>query len=108
MYYVYFLKSLKRGKPYIGYTNDLKRRLEEHNEGQSTYTNKYKPWRIETYVMTDVPIFILLIVDWIKVSCLLPYTILSRNPPCLLLLLTALSKLPCPAFICPSSVAAAL
>lgn len=53
MYYVYFLKSIKQGRLYIGYTNDLKRRLEEHNAGQSTYTNKYKPWKVETYVTTE-------------------------------------------------------
>lgn len=33
MYYVYILKSGKNGKLYKGVTNDLKRRLKEHNEG---------------------------------------------------------------------------
>ncbi len=31
MYYVYILKSLKTGSYYIGYTNNLERRLKEHN-----------------------------------------------------------------------------
>lgn len=31
MYYVYFLKQ-EYGKTYIGYTNDLKRRLIEHKD----------------------------------------------------------------------------
>jgi len=35
MFYVYILKSEKDGKLYIGYTNDLKRRLEEHNSGKN-------------------------------------------------------------------------
>jgi putative endonuclease len=38
MYYVYILKSVEDGKLYIGSTNDLRRRLSEHNnqEVQST------------------------------------------------------------------------
>ncbi len=34
-YYVYILKSLKDGNLYIGKTNDIKRRIEEHNSGQT-------------------------------------------------------------------------
>ena len=30
MFYVYLLKNKARGNTYIGYTNDLKRRLKEH------------------------------------------------------------------------------
>lgn len=30
MFYVYLLKDRKLGRTYIGYTNDLKRRLKEH------------------------------------------------------------------------------
>lgn len=33
MYYVYILKSLKDKKLYIGSTNDLRKRVKEHNEG---------------------------------------------------------------------------
>ena len=32
MYYVYFLKNKSKNSIYIGYTNDLKRRLNEHKE----------------------------------------------------------------------------
>lgn len=32
--YVYVLESLKDGKRYIGYTGNLKKRLEEHNKGK--------------------------------------------------------------------------
>ena len=35
MYYVYILRSLKDERHYIGYTDDLKRRLEDHNRGKS-------------------------------------------------------------------------
>jgi putative endonuclease len=31
---------------YIGYTNNLERRLEEHNAGKSRYTSKKTPWNI--------------------------------------------------------------
>ncbi len=30
MYYVYLIRNLKTGNTYIGSTNDLKRRLQEH------------------------------------------------------------------------------
>ena len=45
-YFVYILKSLNFEKAYVGMTNDLERRLSEHNSGKSIYTNKFKPWKI--------------------------------------------------------------
>jgi len=33
MYYVYLIKSKNSDKLYLGYTNNLKRRLQEHNRG---------------------------------------------------------------------------
>lgn len=33
MYYVYVIESVKDGKRYTGMTNDLERRLREHNAG---------------------------------------------------------------------------
>jgi len=33
MYFVYVLKSKKDGKLYTGITNDIKRRIKEHNKG---------------------------------------------------------------------------
>ena len=51
MYYVYILQSINNPENfYIGYTDDLKRRLSEHNNGQSIHTNKYKPWKIKNYI----------------------------------------------------------
>ena len=51
MKYVYILQSINYPqKFYIGSTNDLKRRFKEHNEGKSIHTNRFKPWRIETYL----------------------------------------------------------
>ncbi len=52
MYYVYFIKSLKDpSKRYIGYTADLKSRLDMHNSGNgSVFTAQYGPWEIMSYV----------------------------------------------------------
>jgi len=45
-YFLYILKSLEHEKTYVGITNDLERRLNEHNNGKSNYTRKFKPWKI--------------------------------------------------------------
>jgi putative endonuclease len=45
-YYVYILKSKKTNKTYTGYTNNLERRLKEHNSGKSNFTSKYIPWEL--------------------------------------------------------------
>jgi len=50
MYYVYFLKSLSKNFRYIGSTNDLKRRLNDHNTGLSQSTKSYIPFEIEAFV----------------------------------------------------------
>jgi putative endonuclease len=49
MYYVYVIKSQKNSKLYIGFTNDLKRRLIEHNSGKSKYTKHFIPWVLVYY-----------------------------------------------------------
>ncbi|MDX1762156.1 MAG: GIY-YIG nuclease family protein [Christiangramia sp.] len=46
MYFVYILQSLKDQTFYIGQTEDLQKRLNLHNEGQSRYTSKKVPWKI--------------------------------------------------------------
>ena len=46
MYFVYILKSEKNGEFYIGSTNNIKKRLEEHNSGREKATKRYKPWKI--------------------------------------------------------------
>ena len=47
MYYVYFIRSQNfTEQTYIGYTNNLKRRLNEHNFGYSAFTEKFKPWEL--------------------------------------------------------------
>jgi len=49
MYHVYLLKSQKNDSFYVGYTNDLKRRLQEHNTGLVEYTKKFRPWSLIYY-----------------------------------------------------------
>lgn len=50
MHYVYVLQSLSvPDRFYTGETPDLKRRLQEHNDGKSIHTNKFKPWKIYCY-----------------------------------------------------------
>ncbi len=45
-YIVYILISRVARKTYVGHTNNLERRLEEHNIGKSLFSKRYKPWRI--------------------------------------------------------------
>lgn len=49
MYYVYVLKSHKNEELYIGYTNDLKRRFVEHNEGKNISTKYKTPFKLVYY-----------------------------------------------------------
>ena len=44
MYYVYILASLKTKELYIGFTNDFKRRVFEHNTNKSFSTKNKGPW----------------------------------------------------------------
>jgi predicted GIY-YIG superfamily endonuclease len=55
MKYVYILQSIEfPDKFYTGLTNDLKRRLAQHNQEKSVHSNKYAPWKLKTYlVFTD-------------------------------------------------------
>jgi len=51
MRFVYILESLQHPDHYyVGSTTDLDRRLDEHNQGKSIHTNKFKPWKIKTYI----------------------------------------------------------
>lgn len=46
MYYVYVLKSLRNGRFYTGSTDNVDRRLKEHNSGKSKYTRSTKPFEL--------------------------------------------------------------
>ncbi len=46
MFFVYILKSKKDNSIYIGYTNDLKRRFKEHNDGKNKSTKFKTPFEL--------------------------------------------------------------
>ena len=48
-YYIYILKSLKNGSFYIGYTNNLRKRLIDHNSGNNKATKPFRPYRLIFY-----------------------------------------------------------
>ncbi len=51
MFYVYLLQSLSRPEQrYVGFTEDLRHRLQVHNDGASPHTSKYRPWQLVTYL----------------------------------------------------------
>ncbi len=51
MWYVYLLRSRSHStETYVGMTQDLRRRLAEHNAGKSPHTSKYRPWRLASYL----------------------------------------------------------
>lgn len=51
MYYVYLLISQKvTSKVYIGTTGDVKKRVQEHNRGNTAYASRYAPWKLRTYL----------------------------------------------------------
>ena len=49
MYYVYILKSLKDGNIYTGYSNNLKRRIEQHQLGLVKSTKNRLPIKLIYY-----------------------------------------------------------
>jgi len=53
MYYVYILASSRHGTLYIGITNSLQKRLEEHRTGKgSKFVKRYGVYRL---VYTSIP-----------------------------------------------------
>lgn len=56
MYYVYILLSLKDGNFYIGYTSNLKARIQQHSNGLVNSTSKRLPIKLiyyECYVIKE-------------------------------------------------------
>ena len=54
MFYTYVLQSLSDSERfYVGHTNNLKLRIQEHNNGTCRHTNKYTPWKIRAYFAFD-------------------------------------------------------
>jgi len=49
MWYVYFLR-LNNNDIYVGSTNDLRRRVKSHHNGQVISTRMYRPISLQSYV----------------------------------------------------------
>lgn len=49
MFYIYVLRSKKNRELYIGYSNNLTKRLKEHNQGLNQSTKSYIPWKLIYY-----------------------------------------------------------
>lgn len=53
MYFVYLLKNKSFGSYYIGQTNNIAKRVIEHNKGLDKFTKPFLPWQLvyfEAYV----------------------------------------------------------
>ncbi len=51
MHHVYVLRSEKNfEKIYIGITNNIERRLGEHNGDSNGYTKRYSPWKLTVLI----------------------------------------------------------
>ncbi|MBN3035644.1 MAG: GIY-YIG nuclease family protein [Bacteroidales bacterium] len=46
MWSVYVIRSEKTGILYTGITQDIGRRLIEHNSGKAKFTSGHKPWKL--------------------------------------------------------------
>jgi len=54
MFYVYIIQSIDFPKQfYTGFSEGIDERLDDHNKGKSTHTNKFKPWRMIYYCAFD-------------------------------------------------------
>ena len=46
IYYVYILQSAQDGTFYKGYTENIEKRVDQHNNGESKYTSRKMPWKL--------------------------------------------------------------
>lgn len=49
MQYVYLLRSLRVERKYIGCTEDLAKRILQHNKGLVLSTKAFRPWKLVYY-----------------------------------------------------------
>ncbi len=48
-FYIYVLESEKDGLWYTGYTDNLRRRMAEHDKGSTASTKSRRPWKLIYY-----------------------------------------------------------
>lgn len=53
VFYVYILQSKRNLSFYKGSTEDLGRRLAEHNDGKTASTRRYMPWVLVWFAQKD-------------------------------------------------------
>jgi len=46
MYYVYVIRSVSHNNRYIGNTDNVLKRVKEHNAGKCRYTSGRQPWKL--------------------------------------------------------------
>ncbi len=50
MHFVYLIQSIEHPDQYYsGLTDDVEKRLLDHNSGKSKHTAKFKPWQLVSY-----------------------------------------------------------
>ena len=50
MHFVYIIQSIDHPDQYYsGLTDDVEKRLHDHNSGKSKHTAKFKPWQLISY-----------------------------------------------------------
>ena len=49
MFYVYLIRGTLNNKFYIGYTNNLKKRIQEHRDGKSYWSERILPFKLIYY-----------------------------------------------------------
>ena len=51
MYYIYFLHSKTHDKNYVGFTQNVQKRIVQHNSNNNlhSFTSKFKPWELIGY-----------------------------------------------------------
>ena len=47
-FFVYVISSLQRKYIYVGLTNNLERRVEQHQQGKENTTSPYRPFKLVT------------------------------------------------------------
>jgi len=52
-WFVYIIQSKKDNSYYIGCTDNLERRISEHNSGMSKYTSKKIPWSLKYFEIVE-------------------------------------------------------
>ncbi len=51
MHFVYILQSESNSdRYYTGYTQNIEKRILDHNQGKNLSTRKYRPWELKSFV----------------------------------------------------------